>query len=401
MGKRMLTVSVAILVAAALGTGGVVLAAKRAQREPAALPGLQVQGDQSAPTASPDGAGAGQRQGPAPQPVAPGQMRYEVRGKLPELASSARAWTLDQSVSRAAVAELAARLGLSGQPREEELAWTVGDGARQLRVSKIPGVPWTFGTFRTICGGPLPGGVAPKSRGMACATVAPEVPTVTPAQLPDRATAERAARDLLGRTGLELDGADVRLTRGFDRWLVLVSPRVGGMPTSAFSWSVGIGPHAAVLSAQGWLATPRPGDTYPLITVREALQRLRQRQLPGPLAVDAAKPLPAPVRRECRLADHPPTTCGPARAPSTLTVTDVRLGLQLASVLASADGRRVDYLVPAYFFQIEGTWERQVTVIAVQDRFLTAPPAPTVVPEQRTRVSRDQPVTGPTPTTGR
>jgi hypothetical protein len=375
MGKRMLAVAVAVLVTAGLAVGGIVVAAKRAQREPAALPGLQVQGGQSALTASAGGTEAPRRQGPVPQPVAPGQMRFEVRGKLPELASSARAWTLDQSVTAAAVGDLAAKLGLSGQPREEELAWTVGDGTRQLRASKISGVPWNFGGFRSICGGPLPGGVAPKARGMACATVEPEVPTATPAQLPDRATAERAARDLLGRTGLRLDGADVRLTRGFDRWFVSVFPRVGGMPTSGFSWSVGIGPRAAVLSASGWLATPRPGDTYPLLSVREALERLRQRQLPGPLAVDSGKPLPAPVQRECRLAD-PPATCGPATVPSTLTVTDVRLGLQLASVLPSGGGKRVDYLVPAYFFQLEGTWGRQVTVIAVQDRFLTTPPTP-------------------------
>jgi hypothetical protein len=36
--------------------------------------------------------------------------------------------------------------------------------------------------------------------------------------------------------------------------------------------------------------------------------------------------------------------------------------------------------VPAYFFQINASWERQVSVIAVQDRFLATTPPPTAVP---------------------
>jgi hypothetical protein len=69
----------------------------------------------------------------------------------------------------------------------------------------------------------------------------------------------------------------------------------------------------------------------------------------------------------------------------TLDVTDARLGLELATVLAPPGGnarQRVSYLVPAYFFQINGTWTRQVAVIAVQDRFLASTP-PTAVPLRR------------------
>jgi hypothetical protein len=173
---------------------------------------------------------------------------------------------------------------------------------------------------------------------------------------------------------------ELQLTRGVDRWFALASPRVGGMPTSGFSWSVGIGPKGQLVSASGWLASPQPGDSYPLITVQQALDRLRQRQIPGPVTVTGPpRPLPSPARPECRRGDEA-RGCPSPQAQSTITVTGVRLGLQLASVLPpSGGGQRVDYLVPAYFFQLEGTWMRQATVIAIQDRFLT-PPTPTAVP---------------------
>jgi hypothetical protein len=404
MGRRMVAIVVAVGVAAGLVAGGVLVASRSARHEPAALSGLQVENDQGAVAA----AGAADAQ-VTPRGTTPGTPSYQVRGKLPELPRSARAWTLDQRVSSETVAALAADLGLAGTPRREALVWTVTDGTRVLRVTGTPGLPWTFGTARSICGGPLPAGAA-APKGIPCA-VGPDLSIAPPARgrpapgtsvpgtsvpgtsvrvvpprqvpLPDQARAERIARDLLSRLGVQADGAELRATRAIDRWLVLVAPRVGGMPTSAFSWTVGIGAKGQVVSASGWLATPRPGDTYPLITVRQALDRLRQRRLPGPLLTTGpAQPLPSPVRPECRRTEEA-TVCSVPRIPSTLTVTDVRLGLQLASVLPpSGGGQRVDLLVPAYFFQLEGTWARQVTVVAVQDRFLDTPTAPTAVPQR-------------------
>jgi hypothetical protein len=398
MGRRMMAIVVAVGVAGALVAGGVLVASRSAKHEPAALLGLRVEDDQGAVAA----AGAADAQ-VTPRGTTPGTPSYQVRGKLPELPRSARAWTLDQRVTSETVAALAADLGLAGTPRQEALAWTVTDGTRVLRVTRTPGLPWTFGTARSICGGPLPSGAAPK--GIPCA-VGPDLSIAPPARgrpapgtsvpgtsvrivppqrvpLPDQARAERIARDLLSRLGVQADGAELRATRAIDRWLVLVAPQVGGMPTSAFSWTVGIGAKGRIVSASGWLAAPRPGDTYPLITVQQALDRLRQRRLPGPLITTGPpQPLPSPVRPECRRTEEA-TVCSVPRIPSTITVTDVRLGLQLASVLPpGGGGQRVDLLVPAYFFQLEGTWTRQVTVVAVQDRFLDMPTAPTAVPQR-------------------
>jgi len=83
MGKRTMTVVVAVLVTAALGVGGVLVASRSGQREPAALSGLQVEGAQDAVTAE----SAADAQA-APRQAAPGPASYQVRGKLPELASS-------------------------------------------------------------------------------------------------------------------------------------------------------------------------------------------------------------------------------------------------------------------------------------------------------------------------
>jgi hypothetical protein len=173
-----------------------------------------------------------------------------------------------------------------------------------------------------------------------------------------------------------MNGAEVYLLQSFDRWSVSAFPRVGGQPTNGFAWTAGIGSKGEILSATGWLDSPRPGDTYPLISVREALQRLRDRQVPGPMT-DAPGSVPCARTEQPR----PPTGgCGPAK-PLDLEITDVRLGLQFATVLPGGGAKRpLAYLVPAYLFQIGGSWERQVSVIAVQDRFLTTTPRPTAVP---------------------
>jgi hypothetical protein len=168
----------------------------------------------------------------------------------------------------------------------------------------------------------------------------------------------------------------MQLVQSFDRWSVSAFPRVGGQPTTGFIWTAGIGAKGEILSATGWLDSPRQGDDYPLISVREALQRLRNRQVAGPITDESG-------RMPCARTEQPQPPaggCGPAK-PLTLQVTNVRLGLQFATALATGGSRQsLGYLVPAYLFQVNGSWERQVGVIAVQDRFLGTTPEPTAVP---------------------
>ena len=416
MGKRVVAVVVGALVAVTLVVGGVLLAGNR-QRTPATLPALDVSssGARSSQSAAPSG-GTGSPDSGTESRISPsGRVQYQVRGKLPDLPRSAKAWTLPDQVSRDRVAQLARTLGMAGEPTRSGQTWTVTDGTRRLFVNQLPGGPWTMTDSTAACGGPVggipgKGGSGPRIIGCpaavpirpgsapgAAATPAqpdqasatatlkqasPPAQSTTPAQiqppkrvpLPDRGTAERIARELFGRTAAPMDGTDVQLVEGFDRWSVSAFPKVGGMPTSGFLWTAAIGAKGRILSATGWLDSPRAGDVYPLITVQEALQRLRERQVSGPIiAPDLATPC-------ARTAQPSPGGCGPAK-PLNFQVTDARLGLQYAVALTKPGGGQTQsFLVPAYQFQLDGSWNRQVSVIAVQDKFLATTPTPTAVP---------------------
>jgi hypothetical protein len=433
MGKRVVAVVVGAVVAVALVAGGVVLAGGNGRRTPATLPALDVSssGAATAQSAAPTG-GPGTPDSGTESRISPsGRVQYRVRGTLPDLPRSAKVWTLPDQVTRDRVAQLARALGIAGEPTRSGQTWTVTDGTRRLFVNQLPGGPWTMTDGRAVCAGPV-GGIAGKGgagpRIITCPAVPPFVPSAaagrsgsapsagagrsgsapaatgvpaTPAPtkpgvagsrppvtlqpprrvpLPDRATVERIARDLFARTFAPTDGLEVQFVQGFDRWSVSAFPRVGGAPTTGYLWTAGIGAKGQVLSATGWLDGPRAGDTYPLISVQEALQRLRNRQVAGPI-------LEGSISRPCARTGLPsrpsPGGCDPAK-PLTFQVTDVRLGLQLATVLSKPNGgaQRAGYLVPAYQFQLDGSWQRQVSVIAVQDRFLGTTPTPTAVPHK-------------------
>jgi hypothetical protein len=414
MGKRVVPVVVAVLVAGSLGVAGV-LVAERGRRAPATLPALEISGDQPGATAQPQAAAGAAGLAIGRPPIAPsGRVRYQVRGKLPDLPDSSRAWTLDARVDKARVAELAGKLGLAAEPRESGSTWTVTDGSRQLFVSALPGGPWTFTTGLPPCGEPVrapnAGGVRPKPGTIACPAVAVATPSparsgsatastakqaVPPSptppirlqpparvQLPDRAAAERIARDLFSRVGAPMAGIDVRLVQVFDRWSVSAFPMVDAKPTAGFVWTAGVGAKGQVLSATGWLGAPRPGDVYPLISEQEALERLNDQRFAGPI-VESGVGTVAAGSLLCARSEVPPDpgACGPAK-PVTLQVTDVRLGLELARTVTTraAVAGQVSYLVPAYFFQVNGSWDNQAIVIAVQNRYLSSAPPRTAVP---------------------
>jgi hypothetical protein len=242
-------------------------------------------------------------------------------------------------------------------------------------VDRAAGVPWTYGTDVGACGTRIGGGPYRPGPGIQC--LDPNAPaagqrTARP-DLPSAAEAERIARDLATRAGLDLAGARVRVVDAWAARTVTIDPAVARMPTSGISWTVTVGAGGAIRYASGWLASPQPADTYPLIGVQAGFERLKKARPLGPMSwVD----VPTPVRRPCRPAGGPgavPCTAKPLPA-RVATVTGVRLGLRLAPAIPKPDHpAEVAYLLPAYVFDLEGGWTDVRTVIAVPSRYLTRP----------------------------
>ena len=391
---------VAAVVTVALVAGGVLVARNRADREPAVLPALDLNATGQA-VAGADGttatnqapaagdARSGIEPAPAPGgvapavPTGPGDARlwpretYRLGGPLPDLPDQARAWKVGSSVDAGRVAALADALGMAGQPRQEANRWTVRDGRRVLVVYRLPGAPWSFGTNILGCI-PRAGGPYQPSAGVQCldpdaavaSPVAPARPP-RPRDLPTRAEAERVARNLATRAGLDLAGGTVRVTDGFASRTVAIAPAVGGQPTSGLTWTVSVGANGTVQHASGWLATPEPADTYPLIGVQEGFERLKRA---GPIGPRTPAEAPAIERVPCPASAKIPCTARPLPA-RVATVTGVRLGLLRAPAMATAAGARpeVAYLLPAYLFDLQGGWTPVRAVVAVPDRYLTRP----------------------------
>ena len=414
MGRRVGAWVVAAVVTVVLVAGGVLVARGGMGRSPAVLPTLDLDAAGSAAAAAAEPAPSPARSSAAGALARPWPPEtYRLAGPLPALPDRARAWKVGDTVDAGRVATLAAALGLNARPTQGPAGWTVHDGRRSLVVQRLAGAPFSYGSgiFGTCVaragGGPYrPGGgiqcldpdapvasqpgsspaggaagsgsaSSPGSAGtgrpvppVSSRPVAPARPLPKP-DLPSRAEAERVARDLAARAGLELAGATVRVTDGYAARSVTIAPALGGQPTSGFAWTVAVGAKGVVQYASGFLATPEPADTYPLIGVAEGFERLKRSPRPSPLVPMARPVAPAVERVPCASAKGP---CATRPLPARVaTVTGVRLGLQRAPAVTEGNRPSFAYLLPAYLFDLEGGWTDVRAVIAVPDRYLTRP----------------------------
>lgn len=99
-----------------------------------------------------------------------GGVEYRVDGELPALPAEAPAYRLGTEASGDRVARLATALGLAGEVAEESGAWVVRNGARELRVERIAGLPWFLGS--TCVETPVSSDPTAPDRAVACASVA-------------------------------------------------------------------------------------------------------------------------------------------------------------------------------------------------------------------------------------
>ncbi|GAA3859712.1 hypothetical protein [Streptomyces sedi] len=300
-------------------------------------------------------------------------------------------------VDAARVAELAADLGLSGEPVASGGSWTVvgtSEGEREgalLVAEEAPG-HWFYsldGTVADVTGtvaepagpgitsdGPdasvssddasVSSGDMPSSEGMPPADGRPA---------PSEEDALRAAGPLLDAWGLDEETADASTVNGPHRQVV-AEPTVEGLPVAGMELVATVGPDGELLSVSGVLGVPSAGEERPVSDPAAALERVNERigQGADPAAArDTGRPCLQRSAEGAAPADETPADeasegedieparpdlpCdAPAADPGEATPATVELGLSLEY---SEDE---PLLVPAWIFRAEDAEGQRRTV---------------------------------------
>ncbi|MFE7935637.1 hypothetical protein ACFU6S_44345, partial [Streptomyces sp. NPDC057456] len=303
--------------------------------------------------------------------IAPGEpnpygVTYKAGGTLPDGPGSAPVYWAKGEVTKDEVARLAKALGAEGTPVVDGEAWKVGAGndgsGPVLRVNRqAPGM-WTFARYAP--------GTDNCTAGTDKCTVTPSAESVAPVS---EAAAKKAAAPVLkavGQGGAEVDASQVM---GSQR-VVNADPVFGDLPTYGWTTGISVSAQGEVVGGNGQLETPVKGDTYPLLSAREALDALNA--APGTdhrMGIGGcASPVP--------LKDRLESPCGASTAApqaQTATVEDAVLGL----APHTSGGRQV--LVPSWLFDVKGSGAADgytVTQPAVEPAYLKSATTPTPTP---------------------
>ena len=292
------------------------------------------------------------------------------------------------------VAELAAALGVEGEPARIDdgytVSWRVGpdDGtAPSMWVSDDAQHWWNYssawvdqGMAREACA------VSVDSEGNETVDDCPE--PEPPVGVPTAEEAEQRARELL--TAIGVDPATVELETYADEWFASVTANdTTDARTALNSWNFGFGAEGVLQYASGSLGSPVPVGPYPLVDIETAFQRLQDQTYGGLMARGLDSPAIASVEVVAEPAPEPdmpesgeptieplpadPPVDGSMPEPETITVTlvDVQADLWWAW---DVDG--TVWLLPAYrFIGDDGGW---YTVPAVTDEYLIQVDPPVV-----------------------
>jgi hypothetical protein len=262
-------------------------------------------------------------------------------------------------VTQDEVARLAAVLGVDGKPVAEGQDWKVGSGTDGsgpvLRVNKqAPGL-WTFSRY------------APGTDACESVTVCTKGPAGLSGDPVSEAAAKKAAAPVLKALGQDDAKIDASQVMGAQR-VVNAEPEVGGLPTYGWTTGVTVSAQGEVVGGSGQVKTPVKGDTYPVLSAQETLDRMNA--APGTdhrMGIGGcASPVP--------LKDRLESPCGGStEVPQkrSLTVEDAVFGL----APHASGGRQV--LVPSWLFEVQGADGYTVTYPAVEPEYLSAPKAST------------------------
>jgi hypothetical protein len=308
---------------------------------------------------------AGSPSGGATNGIAPGEPNpygvvYRAEGTLPDGPGSAPVYWAKGAVTKDEVARLAAALGVGGTPVAEGQDWKVGSGedgsGPVLRVNRqAPGL-WTFNRY------------APATDDCESATVCAKEPTAPAGDPVGEAAAKKAAAPVLKALGQDDAKIDASQVMGAQR-IVNAEPEVGGLPTHGWTTGVTVNAQGEVAGGSGQLKAPVKGDSYPVLSAQETLDRMNA--APGTDHRAGIGGCAGPVPLE----DGTRSTCGGSTAvpqKTALTVEDAVFGL----APHASGGRQV--LVPSWLFEVRGPADvHTVTHPAVEPEYLGSPGAST------------------------
>lgn len=305
---------------------------------------------------------------------------YELVGTLPTEHPDTPAYTVTSRAGATAVSRLAEALG-AGTPVREGDGWrsdkglvvnadgswwwsacadgTVSSDGVSTRCATAGGTGTVTPGVATAEPGDTGGGAPGATAGSAPPvepTVGPlpkptaePVPMPSPAPTADEDTVLTSSGPVFAAVGLDVGNARV------DGSTAVVDPVVGGLPTYGVSTRVAVAADGTLTDAAGWLVATARGDSYPVLTARQAF--------------DTLPPLPRPAIA-CPVG---PSGEG-CPEPQPVQVTGARLGLALYPL---ADGGQV--LVPAWLFAVKD-WTEPVVGIAVEAKYLDTGTEPTTRP---------------------
>ncbi|CAG7631736.1 hypothetical protein [Actinacidiphila bryophytorum] len=366
--RRRLTVAlVAAAVLAAAGGGAYWAVAAGGGTSPSARPGSV-----AATATAPGGVAAG------PGTVAGTGGDYRLTGTLPaDGPSSAPLYRPDGGPDRAAVARLAALLGVTGAVVDDHGSWRVGSadgtGAALLVGKDAPGT-WSYAANSQVTPGarrvvppalpqvPPPAADAPADSGASTSHRAESTPPV-----PEQ-RARAAAAPVLDGLGLSGAQVDASRTAAATR-TVTADPVVGGLPTHGWDTSLDIDPNGRVTGGHGRLSALVKGESQQVISAQQAYRNLSSQrimhpdhrmscQVPMPDKGNAAGPAVSPTLPG---QDRTLPTSLPCVAPhmAPIDITGARFGL--ATQFVSGGGQA---LLPAWLFDAKPEGAAAGSVIA-------------------------------------
>lgn len=294
---------------------------------------------------------------------------YDFTGDASGLPSEAAAWSMDREGGDEAVADLARAFGLAAPVATPE-GWTAEGEDGFLTVERQPGLPWFYnaGKPHVDAGTTSSDAAAAPDEDAGDTATAPAPPGSSepapvpeperPADLPSAGEAETIARSALEDAGVDLGDARTRVDDGFSVWVLVADLVVGGLPTFGMTSSVGVGSGGTIEFANGWLDDPSEGDTYDLVGLEVALERVAATggwSSYGPGAPDPAV--------DC-------IDCEEIPEPEPIVLDAVEVGLQLVPAFGAEEA----WLVPSYLFTVaDGGPGAVVAAFAVADEHLVEP----------------------------